>query len=246
MHSGGADTHDLAIAAKAQADEAKIQSQEATIQAKDATASADYMKQLANETLAQAIATNKLAAQAQKSAEYAGDLSRTAASELKTAQATAQNDERAWIGVQQTQLASFEPGKPVSAIIILDNTGKSPARHITYTSTMQILPTGSSPPFGLDIPDATWTGITSIAPQVGYRLQVVTNSILSQELRDLIEHNDRVIWVWGTLQYEDIFNQSHLTEFCAYSLDVTSNHQPATQGMLMYSCPPGNRHDEMN
>lgn len=246
MHTGGADTHDLAIAAKAQADEAKVQADQARIQATKATESADYMKHLAEATLQQSKATAKLAAEARKSAEYAGHLAATAASELGTAQANARNDQRAWIGEQQAQLATYEVGKHTTVSVELSNTGKSPARHVTYTSNITVIPVEMAPSFGLDIPDPTWTGIASIAPQGGYQIQIVMPSLLNQEAKDLVDHNDRVIWVWGTLHYEDIFNEGHVTEFCALSFDRTSNHKPASQGMLMYSCPPGNHHDEMN
>lgn len=246
MHSGGTDTHDLAIAAKTQADEARIQAGQAKIQADKAIESAEYMDQLAKETLAEARGTNKLAVQAQRSAEYAGQLAKTAEAELATAQSNAKNDQRAWLGVQQTQLESFDVGKRISVIVMLSNTGKSPARHETYVGQIEVLPREARPNFGFDIPDPTWTGVASISPQGSYRLQFATSTLLTQDERDLISHGDRVIWVWGTIHYEDIFDQGHITEFCAFSLDTTSNRQPPSQGMLMYSCPPGNHHDNMD
>lgn len=239
MHSGGVDTHDLAVAAKAQADEAKVQ-------ADRATESAQYMRQLADQALAQAKATNRLAAEAGKSAEYARQLANTTSSELQTMQATAKNDQRAWVGQQNAVLTTYELGKVITITVNLSNTGRSPARHITYTATAGIFDIKSVPPFALDIPNPAWTGTSSIPPQGGYQIEVTTPNVLDQDAKDPIDRRDRVVWAWGTIHYEDIFGDGHITQFCAYSLDTTKNREAPKQGMLMHNCPSGNRHDEMD
>jgi hypothetical protein len=64
MHTGGEDTHALAIAADAQAKAAKAQADEAKTQVEKMTEALGKTDKLINEATTQAVATNRLAEQA--------------------------------------------------------------------------------------------------------------------------------------------------------------------------------------
>lgn len=251
MHAGGADTHDLAVAAKSQADEAKVQADQARIQAEKAGENAQYMKQLAEETLAQARATNRLAVEARRSAEYAGQLARTSAQELETSGETARNDQRAWVGLENVQLSTYKVGQPIKATVHLMNTGKSPALGVTYSGNVKELESGEFPPLASDIAPPALSSIASIGtpigiipPQGSYEIQVDTPSLLSDYSKEQIDHHTHVLWVWGTVRYHDIFGEIHQTQYCAATLHLASANDAPNEGMLMNSCPSS--HNDMN
>lgn len=111
IKKGGTDTHDLAAAAKAQADAAK--------------ATAESTKEIADRALAQATATNALAMQAKRQADIAGDA-------LNSNIESANQDRRPWVGLQSLQCNGCRMDADGSLIIgdlsaVLVNTGKTPA-----------------------------------------------------------------------------------------------------------------------
>jgi hypothetical protein len=109
MHSGGVDTHELALAAKAQADEAKAQVEKLTESLTKTEkligatkALADDTKTLADNTLRQANATQAIAEQSI-------------------------TEGRPWIGIGVT-VAGFEATKEAKATFQVTNSGRRPAK----------------------------------------------------------------------------------------------------------------------
>jgi hypothetical protein len=116
MHSGGVDTKALADSAKSQADAAKAQADEAKAQVERMTEALGKTDALIKQATAQAIATNRLAEQAQRSADYA-----------KQSVDTAIDAERPWVGVSFYKADEFTEGKTAKITIQYTNSGKRPA-----------------------------------------------------------------------------------------------------------------------
>jgi len=105
MHSGGVDTHTLAEVAKSQADAAKSQAEEAKAQVDKMSESLTKTDKLISEATTQATATNKLATQAQRSADFAQEAIKTSI-----------DAERPWGGrgaIQRSQLHGRADGQAV-------------------------------------------------------------------------------------------------------------------------------------
>lgn len=217
MHTGGVDTHELAVAAKKQADEAKAQ---VDLLAK----SLQKTDKLVEEATTQANATKTLAGNSQAT--------------LKATQDSTQLEQRAWLGLQMVQLTQFQAGKNIAATAEFLNTGKSPALAIQTSFGLTQLPINQKPPFLYDFQIANWTTGYPVAPQGRMQLYVTelgNRKVLSDEDKGRIERQQLIVWVWGTIRYKDIFGNTHNTRYCGYTFD--SAKQPMTQGMLMKNCP---------
>ena len=94
MHSGGTDTHDLALAAKSQADASKAQAESKKAQVEKMSESLRKTDDLIAETKVQADSTKTLAENSKTSTQLA---------------------ERAWVGVQTHVLTSVSVGFPRTA-----------------------------------------------------------------------------------------------------------------------------------
>jgi hypothetical protein len=121
IKKGGTDTHDLAVAAKSQADAAK--------------ATADSAKVIAASALTQATATNYLANQAKRQADIATEA-------LRSNIESANQDRRPWVGLQSLQCNNCRQDTDGSAIIgelsaVLVNTGKTPAIDMVVSWTFE-------------------------------------------------------------------------------------------------------------
>ncbi len=119
MHDSGTDTHDLAVAAKAQADAAR--------------ATADSTKDIADRALRQANATNDLAQETKRQVNIADKA-------LKSSIESANQDRRPWVGLQLLQCNGCRVDADRSLIIgelsaVLINTGKTPALDMTVNYT---------------------------------------------------------------------------------------------------------------
>lgn len=223
MHSGGMDTHDLAVAAQIQAGAARAQADEAKAQVDELGESLKKTDALIEQATAQTKATQALAQNSKANLDVTRDSEHLA--------------ERAWIGVQTEMLSTYTAGKPIAATINLSNTGRSPALRISYTGNLSVLKKGEKPVFLYDWQLNDWSGVQPIPPQGGYQIFVSQGDrqVLYEENKTRIDRQQDIIWVWGTVEYEDIFSQRHTTRFCGYTLDTTS--QPVKEGEYLKSCP---------
>jgi hypothetical protein len=128
MHTSSRDTHDLAIAAKNQADRTKDVADAAKSQSEQAIAQTGKMRESLEKTDSLIRATNDLATQAKRSA----DLS---AAGLKASQDAIHLDERPWIGLIDVQTTggaeTHDTFRVESVIIVIHNSGKTPALKIS-------------------------------------------------------------------------------------------------------------------
>jgi hypothetical protein len=116
MHEGGAETHDLAVAAGKQADAAKVQSEQAIAQTQKMTESLKKTGTLIGNATEQTKATNKLAQQATRQNTIAAE--------------ALESEERPWIGCEHVNImAKVEAGSTVANRLGYKNWGKGPAIH---------------------------------------------------------------------------------------------------------------------
>lgn len=240
MRSGGVDTHELALAGKAQADATK--------------AEADSMKDLAEREMRQAEATDALARQAEKSATASiksaqdadisaratKDMAAISAESLKYAKENAQLDERAWLAITSLRLARFQQDKKLEAQIGYSNSGRSPALRVTIVGAVFVLDLGTNPVF-LDLaPLGDFTALRAIAPQTGNTWTHKGEKPITAEEREQVGNGTKVIWVWGFIRYDDTFGLSHVTQFCGNTSVNGMDSLPIQEGMELNLCPGQN------
>jgi hypothetical protein len=214
MKSGGVDTKALANSAKSQADAAKAQADEARVQVEKMTQALGKTDALIKEATAQAVATNRLAAQAQRSADYA-----------KQSVDAAIDAERPWVGVNFYKADDFLEDKTAKITINYTNTGKRPASvNMNYgadtLSKPPLFPTmigNRSGSVGFMLPGATQTGTVS------YEIPKNAFSIWKSK--------HEIFYILAQIVYTDVgTNKAYITNFCAY-------YDPANKDLPFPLCP---------
>lgn len=139
MHTSGADTHDLAVAAGKQAEASKTLAEQAKAQTTKMSEALERTDRLITQATEQAKATNDLAIQARRSAN-------TAQESLTFARQSVQLEQRPWIVPAIVQLSN-EPDtdKKIGARVTIVNSGRTPALYITNQVTLLLWNT--EPPF---------------------------------------------------------------------------------------------------
>jgi hypothetical protein len=99
---------------------------------------------------------------------------------------------------------------------LLVNTGRTPARNITFKARAAIMPIPL--PKGTNLPDAPdeGTGGNILGPQQNANMFAVVDGFCADKDVDSIKHGkgDKGLYVWGRVTYEDVFGENHFTLFC--------------------------------
>jgi len=135
----------------------------------------------------------------------------------KSLRATIDNlhlDQRAWVGMVGIGLDAVEIDKPLYAHVVLFNSGKTVAKHVTAVNVMRFFPTklkklpptnaGESKSVGVLVPGARYERKFTDAKRK-----------VSKVDKDCIT-GDWYTYIWGEVKYIDIFKQHHRTLFCSY------------------------------
>jgi hypothetical protein len=220
VRSGGADTHELAVQAKNQA---------------------DRTKDVADRALAQAEATDRLAAQAKRQADLARDAMNFTIEASKL-------DERAWFGISDFEILQYDPSdtkKPFRFEVLFRNTGKTPALQIHTFGMFAVYNSWHSGPT-----DADWKTFLEYFSQSKERYvaapnavrKVIFDSSMDAVANDFIVRNSPAIkqgtqflYYFGQATYIDINNRPHTTKFCLVLA------QPETKQLA--HCGKGNEMD---
>jgi hypothetical protein len=243
MHSGGTDTHDLALAAKAQADATK--------------AEADAMRDLAARALRQAEATDNLVREAQRSASAAvesakdadvsakatKDMEAISAASLENARQSERLDQRPWVYVSSMRLTKFQSNSKFEAHLQFGNSGRSPALHMEVVGNLVIMNKSANPDFLPPTPLTSYISLRALAPQGGNDWTFESKKVLSADDKDDVERSSQVIWFWGFVRYDDAVGVPHLTQFCGNTLSNGVVSRKASEGMELSLCPNQNGMD---
>jgi hypothetical protein len=201
MHTGGEDTHALAVSADSQAKAALAQVQKMV-------ESLGKTDALIKEATAQATATNALAKQAQRSADYAQEAIKTTV-----------ESERPWVGVSAYRVDNFVEGQTAKIIINITNSGKRPAssKAVYEAAIFKSLPT--FPSVG-----SQQTSVAYILPgalfNTTFTYDVPPGAFLEWKSK---KEN---LFILSEIVYTDVgTNVSYITHFCAY-YDPSNKDQP--------------------
>lgn len=219
IKTGGKDTHDLAVAAKSQADAAKAMADAAKAQADSAAGQATSMKDLAGRALAQAKATNALAVESKMAVDIA-------AKSLSV-------QSRPWVAaVGEAIIAGI---RPVDATTIeltvqftLKNVGLQPALFVSHFGSIY-----ASPPYPFHQSDfisgfnkeadstCGWASgmthpfypITPVPPGPYFGLTMYPGDSFVEELAGRFKSTDSGFFPVGCIVYSDQLGNSHQTRF---------------------------------
>jgi hypothetical protein len=194
IKSGGRDTHDLAVAAKAQADKMK-----------DMSEAADKIRQAAEGMVAQ---EQRIADNAKIAVDAANGQSKSA---LDTTIAASRLDQRAWMGITQV-IGKPEEDKVFDVTIELKNSGKTPANNVVIYNVYDPVPVGDGAHFGWEtlVPNKFGT----VPPNVERLFTIHPSKFAKLTKADMDTFNTRTMWVHGRITYDDIFGRHHWLTYC--------------------------------
>lgn len=99
---------------------------------------------------------------------------------------------------------------------LLVNTGRTPARKITFKARCAVMQIPL--PKETDLPDSSDDGIVGniLGPQQNANMFAVADGFLpDDEVEDIKRGNGgKGLYVWGRITYEDVFGDRHFTQFC--------------------------------
>jgi hypothetical protein len=191
MRSGSVDTHDLAVAAKAQAEAAKSQ--------------ADNTKVVAESAKSQAANTEKLATAASNQAKAAIEAAATAKSAMNLSVQSFHVSERPYITIENMRFEpAFDPkASSVHIKLELHNAGRTPALKVIhhFHSLLDGKETGESP------------GTSEVTVASDRNAVLDMSTAFTGDIGG-IGDGTRALFFKGDIVYRDIFKERHTTTVC--------------------------------
>jgi hypothetical protein len=129
---------------------------------------------------------------------------------------------RAWITVKGAELGEIKEGQPITAKIVFRNSGKTPALDVSIYNNINL--------FGQIVPDPMpyghYAGRASksvIGPDSDFGNFITKKEILTTQYLQAIANRKANIYVYGRVDYRDIFNCKRSTEYCMVNKVGTLN-----------------------
>lgn len=129
---------------------------------------------------------------------------------------------RAWITIKGAEIVEIKEGQPITAKIVFRNSGKSPALEVTIYNNINL--------YGQQVPDPMPYGHYSgrgsksvIGPDSDFGSFITKKEILTMQELQAIRHHKAAIYVYGRVDYRDIFHCQRTTEYCMVNKFGTLN-----------------------
>lgn len=167
-----------------------------------------------NHAAEQAKAANMAACAAKTSSESFAQVANASVESIHVAQQAMHLEQRAWVFVTETRASELQIGHPLSITIGFKNTGRTPARNVQVAACLEPLPKGQAPDPNLDKTQSRGVippnGTISVTISTG---RGHAEGVTEQGLK-AIASGELVIWIYGTITYDDIFSTRQATMFC--------------------------------
>ena len=118
--------------------------------------------------------------------------------------------ERPWVGPRTVGAEQIAPNHPITAWVVIENTGRSPAREMRVHFQGDILAAGIMPPK----PDVSQRPPKALFSGIPDWYHPFHQHHLSQANFDGIVAGKRVAWIIGRVEYRDTRNDPHFTDVC--------------------------------
>jgi len=213
IHSGGADTHTLAIAAATQASHTR----EIAQAAQEQVDAADKISDAANSFSATAnVAVEEFKRAAAESAAASREAASNAKNTIKNAQTSFRDDQRAWVGIGPFRVAQFEEQKPLEVDVEILNSGKTPALRVEEWARYKFSSISQLGPMPTELADIKWTPEGSVPPQGHQTLHLDLPWDVWKKNELAIKFKRSYPAFFGVISYNDISGRQHRTQFCFY------------------------------
>jgi hypothetical protein len=153
---------------------------------------------------------------------------------LKASIEVSRNDQRAWVG--QTDILPpvftdggkavyFKDGERTRFTVFIVNSGKSPAKNVAQSTSYRTL--GSKIKFSPRYPgESDNRGV--IQPGLRLALNPPETNRATRQMIETYASGENVLYLYGRITYDDIFDRPHQTTFCVYLLRDLANFTDCT------------------
>ncbi|MDQ2867364.1 MAG: hypothetical protein M3R59_02975 [Verrucomicrobiota bacterium] len=154
----------------------------------------------------QLIEMRKATDAATKAAEAASD-------GVKLAKENAHLEQRAWIGVDEI-VNTPVVGQKCTVKVVCKNTGRTFASKVHIVTVVSVQPIWQIPDFEAGV-EFLPTASNSLVPPEGTVNGSSTTDEITEDFMNKLETGESVIFVYGKITYDDVFNCHHWTTFCS-------------------------------
>lgn len=155
-------------------------------------------------------------AEAHQSALAMADVAVTMRANTAAMQETMKKQMRAYVsadpgfGVYQDEHNNFQ------GAVVLSNSGFTPARHISHRVHAAVLLMGDAENHVFEDTKSYLETDSSLSPRTTYTIfgGIVPDRLSTEEVEETMLGNVRRLFVWGSVRYVDVFDESHETFFC--------------------------------
>ena len=122
---------------------------------------------------------------------------------------------RAYLAVDIGQAVYQDQNLRFGSSPVLTNTGFTPAKNVSFRVMADVLPIKLPENFQFADFGEKQINDASLAPRQQFVIHgVVKNKFPDDEVQAIMEGNERRLFVWGTVTYDDVFGGSWETNFC--------------------------------
>lgn len=146
------------------------------------------------------------------SANLAADSS---AQQAKNSQESFNIENRPYVFITSITMDEFAANKPAKVRIIIKNFGKSPAFDLEFKTAKGIYPIKETPPFPTEFKLDELATKDIIAPNDDRRNSSIGGRIISESEYNAIIHKTAFYFVFGIIEYNDMFKGHTIVKFCA-------------------------------
>lgn len=156
---------------------------------------------------------------------------------LQEAKLTREIENRAYVNIKSGSLVTaLKAGERPSASIVIENAGHTPARHTVMR--VMIESRDASAPEPEPMTAARLDGITTSQPQSitivppnnTLNMTVQSPTVLTEELINAVNQGRIRLYVWGIMEYDDVFGRHHKSQFCGAAKPGTIAFDNCGQG----------------
>jgi len=132
------------------------------------------------------------------------------------------NDHRPWISFKEAARTVTKEGIPLSIGLTFMNTGNSPALDLTIKAAVEIRDKPLPTPLPAIRKKATHSrGV--IGPQATCLHPIDITNVTEKHLANL-QSGAELLYIWGHVNYKDIFGKQHQTTFCMHTEPGSPNY----------------------
>jgi hypothetical protein len=142
------------------------------------------------------------------------------------------SDQRAWVGVKDFQVERYGPKQIFKMKVVLSNSGKTPSVNMHRATQFMFSPTiiAGPPPEYVNMLKFEAGGTVPPNGEPVLHIDDEPDAAVSSKY-EFLRDKKLFLYIFGEVDYEDIFGKPHFTKFCFYLVDSGPTVDTAFRGL---------------